>query len=116
MSPLLRSGLTTGQERICSHSPAKGSLWVRRQPGPVFSAPAFGTWSGALLPDRGQSPRREASPLYSVNSRSNRYSSNEVRAPSNGGIHANRNANWYYLIAKRKLQQDGCTSNQISQW
>src|SRR6266566_8613974 len=36
MSPLLRSGLATIQEKICSHSPAKGSLWVRRQPSTRF--------------------------------------------------------------------------------
>src|SRR5712691_4130084 len=36
MSPLLRSGLATNQERICSHSPSKGSLWVRRQPKTRF--------------------------------------------------------------------------------
>lgn len=36
MSPLLRSGLATNQEVICSHSPSKGSLWVRRQPSTRF--------------------------------------------------------------------------------
>src|SRR6266700_3456329 len=48
---------------------------------------------------------RYVSPQYPpyINSRSNRYSSNEVRAPSNGGIHANRNANWY----KRSLPVHG---------
>jgi hypothetical protein len=36
MSPLLHSGLATNQDRICSHSPSKGSLWVRRQPKTRF--------------------------------------------------------------------------------
>src|SRR5437588_9271171 len=36
MSPLLLSGLSTNQDRICSHSPSKGSLWVRRQPSTRF--------------------------------------------------------------------------------
>src|SRR6266581_7853318 len=36
MSPLLRSRLATNQDRICSHSPSKGSLWVRRQPSTRF--------------------------------------------------------------------------------
>src|SRR5712692_9841306 len=49
MSPLLRSGLAINQETICSHSPAKGSLWVRHQPSTVFSAPAPGTGCGALF-------------------------------------------------------------------
>src|SRR5437764_12804541 len=30
-SPLLRSGLAWSQEVISSHSPLKGSLWLRRQ-------------------------------------------------------------------------------------
>src|SRR5438105_14784137 len=36
MSPLLRSGLAWSQEKICSHSPSKGSLWWRRQPKTRF--------------------------------------------------------------------------------
>jgi hypothetical protein len=36
MSPLLLSGLAINQDRICSHSPSKGSLWVRRQPKTRF--------------------------------------------------------------------------------
>src|SRR6266700_2909933 len=36
MSPLLPSGLAINQEKICSHSPSKGSLWVRRQPRTRF--------------------------------------------------------------------------------
>jgi hypothetical protein len=32
-----RSGLATSQEKTCSHSPSKGSVWVRRQP---ISAPS----------------------------------------------------------------------------
>ena len=31
-----RSGLAISQEMICSHSPAKGSMWVRRQPRTRF--------------------------------------------------------------------------------
>jgi hypothetical protein len=51
-----RSGLTISQDRTCSHSPSKGSLWVRRQPRTRFlrscsrykvSSPAVG--SGAFL-------------------------------------------------------------------
>src|SRR5260370_24546170 len=56
MSPLLRAGLVANQEKICSHSPSKGSLWVRRQPSTRFlrscsrykvSSPAGG--AGAFL-------------------------------------------------------------------
>jgi hypothetical protein len=56
ISPPLRSGLAWSQEKICSHSPSKGSLWVRRQPRIRFlrscsryrvSSPAGGT--GAFL-------------------------------------------------------------------
>ena len=55
MSPLLRSGLATSQDRIRFHAPAKGSLWLRRQPRTRFlrscsrykvSSPAAG--SGTL--------------------------------------------------------------------
>src|SRR5207247_9309101 len=50
MSPLLRSGLATNQEKICSHSPSKGSLWVRRQPRTRFlrSCPRYKVWSPAV--------------------------------------------------------------------
>ncbi len=54
-----RSGLATSQEKTCSHSPSKGSVWVRRQPSTRFlrscsryrlSSPAAG--SGTLLSAR----------------------------------------------------------------
>ncbi len=49
MSPLLRSGLAISQDRICSHSPSKGSLWVRRQPRTRFlrSCSRYKVWSPA---------------------------------------------------------------------
>src|SRR5258706_12075661 len=49
MAPLLRSGLATSQEVIYSHSPAKGSLWVRRQPSTrfLFSCSLYRVWSPA---------------------------------------------------------------------
>src|SRR2546421_5352370 len=49
MSPLLRSGLATSQDRICSHSPSKGSLWVRRQPSTRFlrSCSRYKVWRPA---------------------------------------------------------------------
>src|SRR2546428_8595503 len=49
MSPLLRSGLATNQERICSHSPSKGSLWVHRQPSTRFlrSCSRYKVWRPA---------------------------------------------------------------------
>jgi hypothetical protein len=59
---LLRSGLATNQEMICSHSPAKGPLWVRRQPRKRFlrscsrykvSSPAAGP---ETLPSTGSFP------------------------------------------------------------
>jgi hypothetical protein len=33
---LQRSGLACSQEKTCSHSPSKGSVWVRRQPSTRF--------------------------------------------------------------------------------
>ncbi len=57
-----RSGLATNQEKICSHSPSKGSLWVRRQPSTRFlrscswykvSSPAAGS---GILPVEGSNP------------------------------------------------------------
>src|SRR6266852_8994972 len=59
MSPLLRSGLATSQDMICSHSPSKGSFWMRHQPRTRFLLPC--SWykvcstaagSDALLKDR----------------------------------------------------------------
>src|SRR5713226_6106127 len=52
MSPLLRSGLAISQDRICSHSPSKGSLWVRRQPRTRFlrSCSRYKVWSPAAGP------------------------------------------------------------------
>src|SRR6266568_6685526 len=50
MSPLLRSGLAISQDRICSHSPSNGSLWVRRQPSTRFrlSCSRYKVWSPAV--------------------------------------------------------------------
>ena len=50
MSPLLRSGLAISQDRICSHSPSKGSLWVLRQPSTRFrrSCSRYKVWSPAV--------------------------------------------------------------------
>src|SRR5438105_10683760 len=50
MSPLLRSGLAISQDRICSHSPSKGALWVRRQPCTRFrlSCSRYKVWSPAV--------------------------------------------------------------------
>ena len=44
-----RSGLATNHDRICSHSPSKGSLWVRRQPSTRFlrSCSRYRIWSPA---------------------------------------------------------------------
>src|SRR5437588_8969268 len=62
ISPPLRSGLAWSQEKICSHSPSKGSLWVRRQPSTRFlrscsrykvSSPAAGL---GKLPSSGSFP------------------------------------------------------------
>src|SRR5437660_7727393 len=49
MSPLLRSGLAINQEKICSHSPSNGSLWVRRQPRTRFlrSCSRYKVWRPA---------------------------------------------------------------------
>src|SRR5260370_15032425 len=50
MSHVLSSGLAISQERICSHSPSKGSLWVRRQPKTHFrlSCSRYKVWSPAV--------------------------------------------------------------------
>ena len=44
-----RSGLVIVQDRICSHSPSKGALWVRRQHSTRFlrSCSRFRIWSPA---------------------------------------------------------------------
>jgi hypothetical protein len=46
-----RSGLATSQDRICSHSPSKGSLWVRRQPRMRFLCSC--SWNSVWSPAAG---------------------------------------------------------------
>ena len=49
-------GLASNQEMICSHSPAKGSLWVAAMPAPVFFALALGIRSGEACCRNGDTP------------------------------------------------------------
>jgi len=69
-----RSGLASTQEVICSHSPSKGSLWVRRQPRTRFllSCSRYRVWivadgSGTLFStrsDRSRSQPRTIAPFF----------------------------------------------------
>src|SRR5689334_1352628 len=64
MSPLLRSGLATSQDRICFHSPSKGLSGCAASPVPVFSAPVLGTGYGTRRQGRERSSIQEVFPQY----------------------------------------------------
>src|SRR5260370_38121786 len=98
MSTLLRSGLATHQDMICSHSPSNGSLWVRLQPRTrlLLSCSRYRVWNTTGL----------GTLLSSGTSAAELRSTEKTRSGADGRL----GTNGEQLVAQRKTACCNCSS------